>query len=226
MASGRFSKQGDWFSAKLNDGYLGDTVIGGTLSTAPSGLVASQGQATQPGDRVIFSPADALFWSNTSVGNLYTGTYRYIASNATSTSIPKLGHGAFWDLGVADKFYQVTSDEAANIGVALFAGVFLNAMTKGNYWWIQESGKATCYFRAAIAGTPTIGAGVYLQGGGNASSNDNGAFDQIVGESGNAGTYSAIDAAMVKFVGVAETLPANNNTSLVDLMLSRASFRW
>jgi hypothetical protein len=244
MASGRFSKQGVWFTTKLNNNYS-DTVAGGALSTAPAGLTpASQFQQTLPGDRIILSPTDAYFWSNTNVGNLYTGTYRYVATSATSTSTPTRGHAAFWNttaLGAnntsstaTDATYQVTSDEAANIGVALFAGVFINNTTKGNYWWIQESGKATCSFRTAITGTAAIGSGVYLTGAGNnANATDVGSFDQLVGANSAAvftanstTAYTTVDNMLVRYVGPAETLPSNGNTSLVDLTLSRASFRW
>jgi hypothetical protein len=249
MAGGRFSKQADWFGStpKLNNNYS-DTTIGGALTTAPSGLTANQGTATMPGDRVIFSPSDALAISNNSVGTLYTGTYRYVASRNNSTSAPTRGHAAFWDTSAAaavgannaateasDALYQITSDEPANFG-GLFAGVFVNNMTKGNYWWIQESGKTTCVFRTTISGVATQGQGVYLAlAGNNANAQDVGAFDQIFAENqttifaanGTAGS-NFIDNAFVRYVGVAEQLPVANNTAgqLVDITLSRASFRW
>ena len=249
MPSGMFSKQAIYASAKFNANYS-DTVIGGALTTAPSGLTpASQFQQTLPGDRVIFSPADAKFWQNNNTQLLYTGTFRYVASRNNSSSAPTRGHGAFWDLSAlaaannnganeaTDALYQVTSDEAANIGVSMFAGVFINNMTKGNYWWIQESGKCTCIFRTTLTGNATIGAGVYLAGAGNNNNaQDVGAFDQLYGA--NAGTtfsgantnnsYIAIDNMFTRFVGVAEQLPvANNNVGqLVDVNFWRGSYRW
>lgn len=245
MPGGSFTKTADWIGQKLNANNANDTIIGGTLTTAPAGLQASQQFATQPGDRIIFSPADALALSNNSVGNLYAGSYRYIAT-ANSASTPTRGHGAFWvpaagnnNITAQDLLYQVTSDEQANYGVTLFAGVFLNSPGKssnnGNsYWWIQESGKATCSFRNAITGTPAIGAGVYLAGAGNNNNAiDVGAFDQLAGANSaalftaNSTTgYTAIDQMLTRYVGPAESLPANNNTALVDLTLERASFRF
>lgn len=245
MPGGRFSKTAFYLSAKLNGNYNGDTVVGGALTTSPGGA-GNQGQATLPGDRVIFSPSDALFWSNNNVGNLYTGTYRYVFT-ANSTSAPTRGHGAFWldqtgaNNSALDGLYEVTSDEAANFGVVQFAGVFVNNFTKTNYWWIQESGKATCAFRNAITAAgaggagASIGGGVYLAGAGNNNNAiDVGAFDQLGGANGaatfsaaNSNTaYTAIDNMLVRYVGPALTLPANNNVALVDLTLSRASFRW
>lgn len=245
MASGRFSKQADFLGApKLNANYAGDTVVGGALTTAPQGLAASQFQQTQPGDRIILSPSDALFWSNNSVGNLYTGTYRYVGSRNNSSSNPIRGHAAFWDttaLGAnntsspaTDALYQVTSDQAANIGIGLLAGVYINNMTKGNWWWIQESGKATCSFIAAISGTPAIGAPVFAHAAGNNNNAvDNGGFDQLVGANSAAifaanstTAYTTVGSMIQNYVGPAETLPANNNVALVDLTLTRASFRW
>lgn len=247
MAGGRFNKQADWYSAKLNANYY-DSVAGGALTTAPSGLVASQGQATLPGDRIILSPSDAFIQQNNTTQKLYTGTYRYVNVNANSSSDPTRGHAAFWvdatgaNNQTLDGQYQVQSDEAANFGVVQMAGVFINNINVPNnnnsgnnfYWWIQESGKATLAFRNAISGTPAIGAGVYLAAAANNNNAiDVGAFDQIFGQNqttifaanGTAG-YNAIDAALVRYVGPALTLPANNNTAVVDLTLARASFRW
>jgi len=252
-----FSKQGAPF---LGEGrYLngnnanGETVIGGTVTAAPAGVTISQFQQNLPGDRVLLGPVEAFALSNNNQ-ILYTGSYRYVSSRNNSTSVPQYGRAAFWDLITspgnytasnyqADQVFQVTSDEAANIGVAMFAGVYINNFGAGNYWWIQESGKAFCRFRgnngttlyggAALTGTPAIGVGVYLAAVGNNANLNTGLFD--VFQNANAGTtfsaantttaYNAIDNMFVRYVGPAETLPSNGNLSLVDLVLARASFR-
>jgi hypothetical protein len=242
MAGGRFSKQADYLSAKyLNN--VNDAQIGGTITGAPAGTNFTQGYQTVPGDRVILSPSDALALSNNSVGNLYTGTYRYVATRNNSTSSPVRGCGAFWDptaagnisSPAADKLYQVTSDgNAANYTNTLLAGVFINAITAGNFGWIQESGKVSAKFRNAITGTAAIGGGVYLTNPAPANNNatDNGSFDMLTGANIGAGPiaaasfYATIDGLLNTYVGVAETLPSNNNISLVDMTLSRSSFRW
>ncbi len=245
MASGRFSKQAVYFSSKYLNNNVSDTVPGGAVNTAPSGLTVSQYQQTLPGDRIILSPTDAFAFSNNSVGNLYTGTFRYVGSRNNSSSSPTRGHAAFWDTTAngtgnnisstaCDALYQTTSDQAANIGIALFAGVYINNMTKGNWWWIQESGKATCSFITTITGTPAIAAPVYLYAAGNNNNAvDNGGFDQLDGANSAAifaanstTAYTTVGAMIRNYVGPAETLPANNNTALVDLTLARASFRW
>jgi hypothetical protein len=256
MAGGRFSKQAIYASSKyFNSPTVGDNQIGGLLSGAPQGFNANQGFQTLPGDRVIFAPADALVYSNNNVGNLYTGTYRYVATRNNSTSVPAAGRGAFWDISAlsaagnaganaaTDELYQVTSDEAANIGVALFAGAFINNVAQGNYWWIQESGKMSLRFRgnngtvlfggANITGTPTIGAGVYLAAVGNNANNNVGLFDQLVGANSAAiftanstTAYNAVDQMITRFVGVAEQLPTNGNITLVDVNFWRGGYRW
>lgn len=239
MASGPFSKQAIYKAAPLNANYS-DTVIGGALSTAPSGLQASQFWQTLPGDRILLSPADALAAQNNNTQLLYTGSFRYVASLNTSSSSPTRGHGAFWvdvtgaNNQTTDGLYQVQSDETANFGVTQFAGVFINNMTKGNYWWIQESGKCTLSFRNAITGTPAIGAGVYLAGAGNNNNAiDVGAFDQLVGANSaviftaNSTTgYTTVDNMLIRYMGPALTLPANNNVALVDVGFQRASYRF
>ena len=246
MASGRFSKQAAPFFGQgraINNGS-GDSVVGGTLTGAPAGIGAQAWQQNLPGDRVIFSPADALAYSNNSVGNLYTGTYRYVGTRNNSTSSPTLGRAAFWDCtatgtgnnissAACDALYQVNSDgNATGYTNSLFAGVFINNTTKGNWGWIQESGKASCQFRSGITGTAAIGAGVYVVGGvANNNTTDNGAFDQVSGA--NIGTggaaaanfYASVEGLLLAHVGVAETLPANNNLALVDLFPTRF-FRW
>jgi hypothetical protein len=255
--AGRFSKQA---APYLGEGkYLngnnanGATVIGGTITAAPSGLTVSQFDQNEPGDRIIFTPQDAYAYSNNNQF-LYTGTYRFVSTRNNSTSIPQRGRGCFWDLVTspgnytasnyqADEQYQVNSDEPANIGVVMFAGVYINNIGAGNYWFIQESGKATCQFRgnngntlyggAALSGTPAIGQGVYLAAVGNNNNLNTGLFDVFSGANSAAiftanstTAYNTIDQMMTRYVGPAETIPSNGNFSLVDIVLSRASFRW
>ncbi len=255
--AGRFSKQAAPYlglGKYLNGNNAnGDTVIGGTVTAAPTGLTVSQFEQNIPGDRIIFTPADAFAASNNNQ-ILYTGTYRYVSTRNNSTSIPQRGRACFWDLITspgnftasnyqADAQYQVNSDEPANIGVSMFAGVYINNIGAGNYWFIQESGKATVQFRgnngntlyggAALTGAPAIGVGVYLAAVGNNNNLNTGLFDVILGANqgtifaanGTAG-YNAIDNALTRYVGPAETLPSNGNLSLIDITLSRASFRW
>lgn len=256
MPGGRFNKFFQFKGQQWNANNANDAQVGGALTVAPAGSgIGSQAFSNVPGDRAVLSPMDAVTFQNNNVGNLYTGTYRYVQP-ANSVSTPARGHGAFWvpvvfsannfNQAAQDNLYQVTSDEAASYGVSLFAGVFINSPGKGNnniYWWIQESGKVAVQFRTAIGGAqnttivPAIGAGVYLTAGGNNNNAiDVGSFDQINGlnagvqfstanANGANSAYTAIDNALVRFVGVAEQLPSNNNISVIDMSLSRF-YRW
>lgn len=256
MAAGRFSKQAvpymnfKYLNPNVSPGSLGDPVSQGAITTAPSGTTGiNQGIQNLPGDRIILDPMSAYALQNNNTGNLFTGTYRYVNTRNNSTSIPQRARAAFWDLVaiannastyLSDAQYQVTSDEAANIGVVMFAGVYITSPTAGYSWWIQESGKASCQFRgnnfgaANLTGVPAIGCGVYLAAAGNANNNTTvGLFDVLVGANSaaiftaNSTTgYSTVDQMLNRYVGPAENLPSNNNISLVNIILSRASFRW
>lgn len=243
MAAGRFSKQAAPFVQYkyLNPtNFNGDTLPGGVINTSPGGNTAVQFQQNLPGDRIILDPisANALSSNNGLGTQLYTGTYRYYGTNNNSSSSPTKGHAVFFVNGngsnvATDSLYQVTSDEPANNGYALFAGVSINNDTKGNWDWHQEAGKATVKFRTALTGTPAIGAGVYLAAGGNNNNAaDVGAFDQLTAANSaaiftaNSTTgYTTVDNMLVRYMGPAETLPSNNNLSIVDINFGRA-YRW
>ncbi len=247
MASGRFSKQAAPFLTAKYLSNVNDATAAGAITTAPANIGATQFLQNMPGDRIILNSVDALALSNNAVGNLYGGTFRYIGTRNNSTSSPVRGCGAFWDptstgtgnnisSTASDATYQVTSDgNAANYTNSLLAGVFINAITKGNFGWIQESGKASLKFIAALTGTPAIANPVYLPLTAPASNNatDNGAFDVFDGANSaaiftaNSVTgYTTVGGMIAKYVGVAESAPSNNNVSIVDMTMQRASFRW
>lgn len=228
--AGRFSKQAAPYLTQgpyINSNNSGDAVIGGALSSAVySQLGASQAAQNVPGDRFIFTPSDALALSNPQslLGNLFTGTYRYILARANSTSIPQPGRAAFWSRpgnnGNNDALYEVTSDEN-NVAMGLFAGVYINWIPPGNYWFIQESAKCTCQFQgnngSAVFGanlvTPAAGAAVFLAGVGAANANNTvGLFGQAIG-------LNMTDNQLMRYVGPSETLPSNGNYSIVDVNL-------
>lgn len=240
MAGGRFAKQADYRGGQLwNSNNANDTVIGGALSVSPANSnLGSQAWQTQPGDRIIFSPMDAVAFQNASVGNLYTGTYRYVNS-ANSVGSPARGLAAFWvpiafnnNQAEQDALYQTTPDELNSYSVSLFAGVYLNAMGKSSYWWIQESGKANALFRGTLSGTGAIGQSVFLAAAGNNNA-DAARFDVLDGANSaaiftaNSNTAYTTVANMIRnFVGVAEQVPSNNNVSVVDLIFRNGGFRW
>lgn len=235
----------------INDANLQDSVIGGSITGSPANYSGSQLQQNFPGDRFLFGPADAIAASNNAVGNLYLGSYRYVQFRNNSTSNPTINRGVFWDptnggltgnnisSATSDSAFMVTSDgNSANYTNSLFAGVSISSMTMANgtpaYWFIQESGKATLKMIATLTGTAAIGIGVYLPLTPSASNNatDNGAFDVLAGANSAAifaanstTAYTTVDDMIGSYVGIAETLPSNNNASIVDMTMQRSSFR-
>jgi hypothetical protein len=161
MAAGMFTKQADYLTAKyLND--VNDSVAGGQIQSVPSAVPATQGIQTQPGDRIIVDDATALALSDTTIGTLYGGIYMYVQSTYATTA-PALGQIAFLraaDLGattftspittayVADGDAQPTTGNPAYV-----LGIYINALTKSNYGWIQVAGVATVLFDSTITAT-------------------------------------------------------------------------
>lgn len=237
--AGRFSKQASPYLSQgpyLNANNSGDSVIGGAITNSVAAQIgASQADQNIPGDRFIFTPSDLVALSAPAPnfgGQLYTGTYRYLAVKNNSQSMPQPGRAAFWTrLGNNannDALYEVTSDEsAANLG--LFAGVFINWVPLGPngdyYWFIQESGKATVQFQGnngsaafgANMTAPAVTNGVYLAGVGAGNANNTvGLF--------TSGTAAATDVALRTYIGPAETAPSNGNFSIIDINLR--PYRW
>jgi len=154
MASGMLTKQNDFLTARLlND--VNDTVSGGLAVSLPAGAPQPPVSQTQPGDRIVLDDATAVGLSDTTVGTLYGGIYMYVGTLSSSTANPARGTGAFYraaDLPSAvTGLYQVTADAQPTTAIpTLFGGVFINAVTKGNWGWIQIGGVASCLFDSAI----------------------------------------------------------------------------
>jgi hypothetical protein len=248
-STGAVKSQGPY----LNGNNANDGQVGGSFTTAPAGYSGNPGNYNIPGDRFIFGVQDAYLASNNVVGNLFTGMYRYVQFRNNATANVKRGRGVFWDPTAGGNFtganisnnYQadtammVTTDgNAANYTNTLFAGVAINNITLANtanfYWFIQEAGKASLQFVAAITGTGAIGSPVFvpLTPAANNNATDNGAFDVLAGGNSAAAfaansttAYTQIGQLIQNYVGVAEVAPTNNNVSIVDMTMQRASFR-
>lgn len=153
MAGGYFTKQADFRNAKfLND--VNDTVVGGAISTLPAGF--TQFQQTQPGDRLCLDDLTALALSDTTVGTLFGGIYMYVGTLSSSAASPAVGTIAFTraaDL-VSTVAYQVTADvQPTTTNPGLVVGIFINAVTKGNFGWIQICGIASVLFDSSVVAT-------------------------------------------------------------------------
>jgi hypothetical protein len=186
-------------SLKLN--LVNDSVAGGTV-TGPTGVSPYTGQyglAVELGPDIIkYDPA---------TGVLYGGIYMYVRTLATSTAAPARGTLAFWVVPTAsilEDSYTVTADAQPSAAVpTLVAGVFINAITKGNSGFIQIGGRASVLFDSAVT---AAAAGNYVSAkvtAAVASTADVGALAGIV-------TQSAA-------IGIAETAPVAGAISVVQL---------
>lgn len=104
------------------------------------------------GVRVALGPDEVRYKS--SVGTLYGGVYQYVKVSATHTASPAVGTLAYWlpvSSTVLEDQYTVSADaQPATTAPTLVAGVFLNAITPGNYGWIQIAGRATVLYDSSI----------------------------------------------------------------------------
>ena len=115
---------------------------------------------------------------DSAIGTLYAGCYRYVKFKAAMGAGVR-GQAVFWDNGVADNLYQVTTLETTTTLVASsVAGILLGVPTAGNYGFIQVAGIATVKYRAAIGGTLATGRPVTVCVAGGA---DQGLFDIVDG---------------------------------------------
>jgi hypothetical protein len=216
MAAGMLTKQAVFLPAKLN--AVNDAVAGGGIVSLPAGLVGPQVSQTIPGDKIVLDDISAAALSLTSTGTLYGGVYMYVKTLSSSTASPAVGTIAFWraaDLpSVVAALYQVTADVQPSTTVpTFFAGVFINAITKGNYGWIQIGGIASCLFDSAITASAVGNPVTPKQSAAVAST-----FD--VGTALAASTAGAV--VSVSQVGVAIVLPVIS--TITPVLLTRYLF--
>jgi len=98
--------------------------------------------------------AEANSLSQTSVGTLHSGRYRRVKvdSGATAANIKTGTIGLLAVPGSPLSMNVVTSYDIGDIGVRPV--VFLNAITPGNYGFIQELGVATVLYGASFTKSP------------------------------------------------------------------------
>lgn len=186
----------------VNDSTPGAPVTSGT------GAAQYQGQL---GAKVIFGPDEVKYSS--AIGTLYGGVYQYVRFRTTATAAPARGLIAFWDISVAENLYQVTNDESGVLGAQGWAGIVLNAVTRGYYGFIQIEGKASILFRAIISAVgPAIGDPVYCAGIG---AGEPAVADVI--RSAVPATLADVSQMSERYLGVAEVAPINSTISAVQL---------
>lgn len=139
---------------QLASGYLNNennTLVGKTATGGPVNFI-NQSYLGQLGKILVIDDAEASKLSLSSVGTLRSGAYMLVKTKAGSSAAPARGIAAFWDTsangGVAGAV--VTPDMAAT---SSFAGIYINAPTKGNYCWIQVRGLVTLQCRSSVTTT-------------------------------------------------------------------------
>jgi hypothetical protein len=211
MAGGMLTKQAVMLTAKfLND--VNDSVSGGIVTGIPAGAPSPQSSQTIPGDRIVLDDATAAALSDPAIGTLFGGIYQYTGTLSTATASPARGTAAFYraaDLPSAlAGLYQVTSDVQASTTIPTFcAGVFINAVTKGNFGWIQVAGVCSCLFDSAVAAGNGVGSPVSPK------------ISAAVASTFDCGVAQSADAAGARLaasvVGVAIVLPVISTITTV-----------
>lgn len=137
------------FLNTINDPYIGGLLSSGTGLSPAAGQLGKKVQLTQ-------DEAAARYANQTPI--LYSGVYQYVQFKAGSTSANAQGQVVFWDTAANKGLenYVVTPD--APTVPSMIAGIALNAVTKGNYGWIQIAGLASVLFKTGITkGSPVAG---------------------------------------------------------------------
>lgn len=194
------------------------------VNDASPGMSVNSGTGQQKysvlGARVVLGPDEVLYYSTT--GTLYGGIYQYVRFRSTDATSPAVGLLNIWDLNVAEDLYQVsnleTINNAAQQAGGPFAGVGLNAVTLGNYGFIQIAGKATVAFASVFKGVAAIGVSVYQAVLGAGA--DNARADVLDGIGANP-TFDDIAAMQRRYIGEASVIPVVSTSSVVQLAFSR-----
>ena len=143
----------------VNDPVCGGLVSSGTGAAPDLGQLGKKLHMTQ--DEAYTRYASKVV-NGVALQQLYSGIYQYVQFYASSTASNALGQVVFWRPSsttvTADGLisYIVTPD--APTVPSMIAGITLNAVTKGNYGWIQIAGLATVLFKTGITkATPVVG---------------------------------------------------------------------
>ena len=119
----------------------------GTSFTSPTG---GQSFAGIVGQCYQLSNAGAQAQSS----NLWGGVYQYVLFAAGTVQAAARGQVMFYDTLALAKAYTVTPTPPTT--VSQIAGIALNAVSKGNYGWIQIAGLATVLCKTSVTDT-TLG---------------------------------------------------------------------
>ncbi len=125
-------------------------------------------------------------------------TYQIVRTDSTMSVAPFPGATAWW----ADKTQYLVTTTVTTLGRGRVAGVFQNAITKGNYGCIQVKGPATVKFIDAVTAAPTAAGLIVIP------SSTAGKADCLA--AGSAATYPPMGVS-------ASAYNATDATAIVDL---------
>jgi len=202
--------------SRVSIGYLNRVMdpVPGRSGTPLGPASTSQRFAGQVGAEIELDNAGALQMSDTAIGTLFGGLYKYVKFSATPLANTfKRGSLLFWD-GVADN--QVTTNEAlaslfgiAGVQISPTTGPF--AVVPGNYGWIfVGGGKVGIANKASL--TVAAAVGLQMQWSAAGAGADNGTVDTLA---------VATTVSMAKYVGQAESLPVAGSITNVWMPFAR-----
>lgn len=144
----------------VNDPVCGGLVSSGTGLSPRLGQLGKKLHMTQ--DEAYARYGGSKVINGVALPQLYSGIYQYVQFYASSTASNAQGQVVFWRPASATQSldgyqnYIVTPD--APTVPSMIAGITLNAVTKGNFGWIQIAGEATVLFKTGITkATPVVG---------------------------------------------------------------------
>ena len=146
-----------------------------------------------------------LLYSST----LRAGAYMLVQTKAGTSAAPARGIAAFWDTNANSGFakYVVTPDISATI-ISDFAGIYVDAPTKGWYCWIQIAGLTSLLCKTSSVTSNVIGDLAVFTGlttntfDGVADATDyfttSGAYKRVIGTWEEAAVADAVKLAWIK----------------------------
>lgn len=143
---------------RVSTGFL-DTVN----DDFPGGGSSAPGLAPgQKGARVVLGLDGPINISNSN--NRYEGTFQYVSTLSTDTTLPVLGTLCFW----ADRANYLVSTAVATYGVENFAGVFLGQYPQPGKWGFIKKAEGGGRTLVSFSGsTPAAGETALAQTGSN-----------------------------------------------------------
>lgn len=198
-------------TGKLNT--VDETVIA-NAPTFPGGTVSRF--AGQLGKTVSFTADQIGAVTDTTVGTLYAGRYRYVKFRATDDASPnyQVGQILFIDTTVTNwqSAFQVTRDEnlSSTANATMIAGIYIGGPEPGDYGFIQDMGLVNIRFRSVLTAAGAVGIGVYAAATGDTGS-DQGTADVL--------TTDSTSVANQRFIGNAIAAPSGGSLTLVAMQI-------